>query len=339
MNRIRNRYQRLSDFKSYCSDVITRLNGQLASGWNPFEAKPSNSRELTPIGSVLDKYLAEKTTEVRPDTIINYRSFVKLFRAWVTDQYGQIPISSFSRQMAVDFMDHVALDIGLHGRSWNNRLKQARSFFSYAVEKYYCVENPFAVIKKKREEAKKRILVPPDIRRLICDYWLERNENYLILCELVFTALIRPKECWRLQVQDLQLAEGYITVSEDDSKTHYRRSASLNQELIRRLTKMVQKASPSMYLFGPDYQPGKKQMAYSRFRKDWQAMREELHLPDEMQLYSLRDSGINEMLKGGIDALTVMQHADHHDLGMTTKYANHADPHLVEIISQKAPAF
>ena len=68
-------------------------------------------------------------------------------------------------------------------------------------------------------------------------------------------------------------------------------------------------------------------------------MRTALGLPDTMQLYSLRDTGINEMLKVGIDPLSVMQHADHHDLSMTTRYANHVDPKLVETISTKAPAF
>ena len=39
------------------------------------------------------------------------------------------------------------------------------------------------------------------------------------------------------------------------------------------------------------------------------------------------------------DPLTVMQHADHHDLSMTTRYANHADPKLIEKISENAPNF
>ena len=58
-----------------------------------------------------------------------------------------------------------------------------------------------------------------------------------------------------------------------------------------------------------------------------------------MQLYSLRDTGINNMLKSGIDPLTVMQHADHHDLAMTTRYANHADPNLIKKIAENAPKF
>jgi hypothetical protein len=45
------------------------------------------------------------------------------------------------------------------------------------------------------------------------------------------------------------------------------------------------------------------------------------------------------MLKAGIDDLSIMQHADHHSLEMTTIYANHADPHLADIIRQKSPTF
>ena len=76
-----------------------------------------------------------------------------------------------------------------------------------------------------------------------------------------------------------------------------------------------------------------------RFSKDWIRIREDLGLPAAMQLYSLRDTGINEMLHAGIDALSVMQAADHHDLAMTTRYANHANADLVRVISSKAPSF
>ena len=58
-----------------------------------------------------------------------------------------------------------------------------------------------------------------------------------------------------------------------------------------------------------------------------------------MQLYSLRDTGINGMLKAGIDPLSVMQAADHSDLSMTTRYANHAAPELFRKLNEKAPSF
>ena len=102
----------------------------------------------------------------------------------------------------------------------------------------------------------------------------------------------------------------------------------------------IKDADSDYYLIGSkDYAAGAKPMSHSRFSKDWVKMRKELDLPDEMQLYSLRDTGINEMIKSGIDPLTVMQHADHHDLSMTTRYANHVDPNLVRTITERAPRF
>ena len=45
------------------------------------------------------------------------------------------------------------------------------------------------------------------------------------------------------------------------------------------------------------------------------------------------------MLKSHVDDLSVMQHADHSSLDITTIYANHYDPNLVKIINENTPEF
>lgn len=59
-------------------------------------------------------------------------------------------------------------------------------------------------------------------------------------------------------------------------------------------------------------------------------MRRELKLPDTMQLYSLKDTGITNMLENGVPAIDVMKQAGHHDLSMTTQYANHKDIRIAQ---------
>lgn len=142
-----------------------------------------------------------------------------------------------------------------------------------------------------------------------------------------------------IRVEDVYLDKHYIFIKGENAKTHFERFASLSPELETRIRKLIEGASPGWYLIGDGYAPGPRQITHARFRKDWDKIRKDLQLPQEMQLYSFRDTGINEMLKSGIDPLTVMQHADHHDLSMTTRYANHADPHLVETIKERAPQF
>jgi integrase len=80
-------------------------------------------------------------------------------------------------------------------------------------------------------------------------------------------------------------------------------------------------------------------MGNGTYGKAWDRMRTDLKLPKEYQLYSLKDTAINSMLKAGVDDLSVMQAAGHKDLSMTTIYANHHDDKLIDNLNQKAPKF
>ncbi len=57
------------------------------------------------------------------------------------------------------------------------------------------------------------------------------------------------------------------------------------------------------------------------------------------QLYSLKDTAINSMLKAGVDDLPVMQAAGHKDLKLPVIYANHHDSALIDNLNKKAPKF
>ncbi len=46
-----------------------------------------------------------------------------------------------------------------------------------------------------------------------------------------------------------------------------------------------------------------------------------MKLKKELQFYSLRDSGIIEKIRNGLDLITVMQLADHSSLEITNTYA------------------
>lgn len=93
------------------------------------------------------------------------------------------------------------------------------------------------------------------------------------------------------------------------------------------------------YLFGQGYRPGPVMVSEARMTKTWISLRKKLNLPKEMQMYSFRDTGMTEMIKNGIDPLSVKQLADHHSLDMTAIYTKHVDPNLREIVISKTPKF
>lgn len=150
----------------------------------------------------------------------------------------------------------------------------------------------------------------------------------------------RSQEINQLQVKHLFLSEKFINVPAEVAKNHKMRRCAITPEISELIQKLKIDTFPAdYYLFSGDLKPGKEPSGGLRYTREWDKVRKKLNLPAEMQLYSLRDTGIFDMLKSGIDDLSVMQHADHSSLDITTIYANHHDPNLIDKIYNQAPKF
>jgi integrase len=237
-------------------------------------------------------------------------------------------------------MDYVYTERGVKQVAYNNYLKMAKAIFNWMVEKCYAKENPFAKIKPKAKTTKTRILIPSDTRSKIITHLRIVNPQFLLVCKLMYYSLIRPKEILSVRLEDISIASKTIRITADNAKNGKQRYCAITQDIINDLLDMrIFDYPKSHYLFGSSLTPCATPAGDARLRKDWDKVRNQLKLPAEMQLYSFRDTGITEMLKSGIDDLTVMQHADHHSLDMTTIYSSHADPNLVNTIYERAPQF
>ncbi|MBQ6770675.1 MAG: hypothetical protein IJP44_06800 [Bacteroidales bacterium] len=95
MNALRKRFARVTDFKAHCNQVVCNINAKLAGGWTPF-GEQQNTRLFTPIEAVIEDYLKEKSSELRPDTVINYKSFCKVLKEWIADVCPNAQCSAFN---------------------------------------------------------------------------------------------------------------------------------------------------------------------------------------------------------------------------------------------------
>ena len=254
--------------------------------------------------------------------------------------------SMISHALVVRFMDYVYYERkGVSGddisaAAYNSYIKQGSAFFTWMIDKCYCKENHFQKIKSKKVTEKKRVIIPHEKRVQIQEYLLEKNVGYLAFLEMIYGALLRPHEMLMLKVGDISLTEKTITIRPEVSKNGKRHIVPMTIEIEQLLIRMnLHKAPPEHYVFSNNQKPGKHQVSARYYRKFWDKLRKKFDLPMEMQQYSLRDTGITEMLKNGLDPLSVKQLADHYSLSMTTIYSNHADPHLKELIREKAPGF
>ena len=129
-----------------------------------------------------------------------------------------------------------------------------------------------------------------------------------------------------IKCEDVNLEEHHIRIKAEVAKNHCERTAALTPQVERYLRQTLAfRHSPHDYLLSTAGRPSPSPAADKRFLKDFYRMKAALQLPDNYQLYSLRDTGITSMIKSGIDDLTVMRHADHSSLKITSIYARHRE--------------
>ncbi|MDR0206465.1 MAG: tyrosine-type recombinase/integrase [Bacteroidales bacterium] len=345
LKRLLMRYPSKMEARRHINNIIVALNMKLSTGWNPYFLG-EDSRLYTSLKKVTERYLEEAKRNTRSATYRSYASFVSIFIEWIEKVSPNIYSSMVTYALVAKFMDYVYNERKgrktevMSNRTYNNYAKTGSAFFNWMIDKCYCKENHFSKIKPKKKEDKKRVLIPEETRERITNYLLEKSPNYLLMLKLMYNSLIRPKEIRGLLISDISTVKGQITVQKEVAKNGKERIVPMTPDIIEDFVNLNLKSYvSSCYVFGEDFKPSKTKLTDFFMHKYWAKMRKKLGLPEEMQQYSLRDSGIFEMIKSGIDPLSVQQLADHHSLEMTTIYAKHLDPNLQKIIVENAPKF
>jgi len=307
----------------------------------------SHVRYFTPMCDMMDAFLKEKKNDLRSDSYRSYNSFCNMFKKWLTKRMAGCKCIHFTEQLAVEYLDYLLHDKGVSNRTYNNNLKMGRALFAWAIKKCYLKDNPFDRQETKRVHKKTRTIIPADAQQLIDNWYKMNNPAMRIVMRLVYTSLLRPVEISRIQIYQIDFEKHCIHMSGEKTKNWEARDARMDAELEELLKVHIGHASTENYLFSAvTWRCGKDPMNPNRFSKEWERMRAnmldakgERIIPDEFQLYSLKDTAINGMIKSGVDDLSVMQAAGHKDLKMTRIYADHTDSHLIDDLNEAAPKF
>lgn len=370
LNRERKRCKSLTEFKLQASAIMLQINNQLAAGYinvqqtlpaygfgAPDTTNPSgdNIRFYTPLEQVIDLYETDRSKELKETTMRSYSCFCKQFKQWIHKNYPTISSGGFSQILANQYMEFVLDGNNSKGktsvrkkinedrvsaRTYNNNIKLARALFSWAIEKSYARVNPFEKLKTKKEQGKDRTIIPKEVRDRIVAYFQEKNPVFIIIMQLVYKSFLRPVEITRVKVNQLNFEEHCIEMHCTQTKNGKARNSRMDADLEALLREHIKGADPDDYVFGAgSWMPAKTPSASHSYTIIWDRMRDALKLPKEYQLYSLRDSGINNLLRAGANDLDVVQIVGHSDLAMTFRYANHIDSDLINRINKIAPEF
>lgn len=311
--------------KSYADEVSTRLR----NGWNP-NIDESQRKEYTPIADAFDHYrrfLEQqcKTKGLREATIVTYSSRINIFQRWLQSQNYHY-VYELKKGVVVSFLDYVYIERDTSPRQYNNYHVWLKTFFRFLCDHDYKTENPVLNISKIRNtKRKQRSVIPPEVLSSISKFLLEHNPHFLLACYLTYYNCIRPKELSCIKINDIHIKSCTLSMRADDTKNKQDAILTMPKKILRHMLDLSIFDNPGdYYLFSDAFRPGREQRSSKRFRDYWHnTLSKKLSIPKNTPYYSLKDTGITEMLKNKADILTVRDQARHSSIKITDIYTPH----------------
>lgn len=320
-----NHISKPSERDRFARTVCHAINERLYSGWNPFMDELS-VKGVT-IASAINKFLEAKARDSRDRTMSSYRSYCKALSEWLSETGNSGKYCMLiSRDMFLNFLSWLPDHRKCSNKTFNNYCNFYRTLFEYFVSHGWMQENPASDLPKKRVDTKTRTVIPKDARARIMEYFTQHTPNFRYVMLMCFRLFIRPNEISLLRIRDINMRESLIRIPPDVSKNHKERILAVPDEIMEHFRSI--ESYPSEYFIFSDsqtYRPGRKHQASTRIAETWAEMRSALGLPTEYQFYSLKDTGITEMLESGVPPKYVKELAGHHSLEMTEKYTHRSD--------------
>ena len=313
--------------RRYASQLITRLTIKLEQGWNPWiEAESGNSYHY--FSDVCTNYIIFLTKmynedQLREKTFTDYNYRLQAVIKWnLTRKVPITYIYQFDRQFIQEFLDYIFLEENNSPRTRNNYLNWIKSFCAFLVSKMYFKTRPTEGIAALRVPKKtdRIVIAENDLFRL--NEYLERtNKHFMLACYVQHYALIRPKEMSHIRISDISLKNQTIFVSGQFSKNREDAIVTLPAKVAKLMIELdVFKSPGKYYLFGKDFKPSATRRDEKQFREYWsKTVRKELNFTEKYKFYSLKDTGITNMLRT-CDVITVRDQARHSSILMTNLY-------------------
>lgn len=125
-----------------------------------------------------------------------------------------------------------------------------------------------------------------------------------------------------MRVGDINISKNTVVLMGDQTKNHDSVTITMPQKVARLMIDLqIFRWHSDCYLFSDGFRPGEKPRSEKQFRDYWMHhVRKDLKFSKKYVYYSLKDTGITNMLRSGVDPITVRDQARHSSLAITNTY-------------------
>lgn len=315
--------------KVYGEALIKRLTEKLMQGWNPWVelVQPLEYTSFDSVCKKYEEYLMKllKERNMREESVISYLSRVRVLREWKEREKINLFYSyQFDSRLVGQFLDYIFIDRNNTIRTRNNYLSWLKTFCKYLLERGYISSDPTAGYScvNRKGNLKNRDVIPDEILKDLKGWLMENNKHYLLACYILHYMFVRPKEMSYLKVGDFSVQKKTLLLHGDNTKNHNDALLTIPDHVLKLMIELQVFDNPgNYYLFSDGFAPGSARRSEKAFRDYWHHyVRKNLHLTDRYKFYSLKDTGITNMLRANTDILTVRDQARHSSIFITDIY-------------------
>lgn len=327
--------QKATERKKMAVKMQLTINEKLSSGWLPYFDNVDNDYKTFEF--VTEKFINQFVLDVennskRADTLRSYKSFISVINDYIAKNSIKF-IFEFNKSYTVNFLDWVLYERKVSNRTYNNYITFLHTFIQFSYEHGYIKENFMKSIRKKTVETKKRKILTPEIKAILKKHFENNEKGFYTLCMSTYYCFIRRTELTKLKVKDIDFESNLITVNSDISKNRKTENITIPVAFLPLLKKQVENAKPEYFVFSKNFMSGTKKLKPQDVTDTWNKFRKVYNIPSEYQFYSLKDTGITDLLNAGVPALKVRNQARHSEIKMTERYTdrpNNCDPVIKE---------
>ena len=266
---------------------------------------------------------------LRDKTLYGYLRMLDMFNSWNTGQASPIYYAyQFDYRILARFTDWLWIERKLSVTTRDNYVTWLKLIGEFLRDKNFCSDNPADRLKlmgKKVKCDKNRTVIPKDQMIRLSRWCADNNRYYQLACYILYYCFVRPREMSCIQICHLNIYKGTLFIPGVNSKNGKDGTVTLPDKVIKLMLDLDVFSAPGDYfLFSKDMRPGEEYVRPKQFSDYWMSrIRPQLNFPEEWKFYSLKDTGITDLIQDNTDLLSVRNQARHHSLLMTDIYTPH----------------
>lgn len=270
------------------------------------------------------KYIDAIKNEVEKSTIVTYRSKLRLFDAWLQNEYmNDFDVSGISQAVLAKFMKFIIEERKLSKSSVDNYRNLLRNLFDYIRKERKTYPNPCKDLPgtKRINDTGAEPIDDSDVVKFKNEI-SEKDPQLWLAIGFIYYCFMRPrKEVRLLKIGDIDFDRGMIKIRYENAKTE-ERWVNIPGVFLKSIkeTYGLNKYDKSLFVFGKDGKPGKTELSINIMTTKFVKFREDLGMPVMYKLYSWKHTGNIAAEKAGISMRELQEQNGHTTIATTEIY-------------------